>query len=224
MKSVIFDLDGTLADTSRDLIAAANSVLRRRGCGEPLDHWSDTLTAFQGGRAMLRSGMSKAGLPPDKDWIAADGYEDFLKDYESGLSVHTELYPGVTEALDALAADGWRLGICTNKPERLARLLLEDLGVLARFGSLIGADTLPFRKPHPEPLLRAITEAGGLRSRSFLVGDTDTDVRTARSARVPVTLVAFGPQGNAAGSLDPDALLERFPELPRVAKKLLERA
>ncbi len=220
MNSMIFDLDGTLADTSRDLISAANSVLCRRGFGEPLDHPADILTAFQGGRAMLRAGLAKAGQPPDGDWVAGDGYRDFLKDYETGLSVHTHLYPGVIKALDELAADGWRLGICTNKPERLARILLEDLGIIFRFLSLIGADTLSVRKPHSRPLLRAITEAGGIRSKSMLVGDTHTDVQTARAAGVPVALVAFGPQGCAAASLRPDAFLESFEQLPDIARQL----
>ncbi|MCY4326641.1 MAG: HAD hydrolase-like protein, partial [Rhodobacteraceae bacterium] len=149
MRTVIFDLDGTLADTSGDLIAAANAVLTKQGCGSQLDFESDRLLAFQGGREMLRMGLERAGRAFEEKWVARTGYDMFIKEYEAALSVHTILYPECEESLAKLAETGWRLGVCTNKPETLARMLLTDLGVMDRFGALIGADTLSVRKPHP---------------------------------------------------------------------------
>lgn len=221
MKSIIFDLDGTIADTSADLIAAANLVLKSKGCNAQLDFEKDKLVAFKGGRAMLRAGFAKLGATKNEVKINKELYQSFLKVYERGLSAHTKLYPGVTESLDMLISEGWRLGICTNKPERLAILLLKDLGIFSRFTSLIGADTLPLKKPHPVPLLRAITEVGGIKSRSILIGDTETDVKTARAAGVPVFLVSFGPQGAVAQTLNPDNLLEHYLELPRLAAEYI---
>ncbi len=220
MRTVIFDLDGTLADTSGDLIAAANAVLTKQGCGAQLDFESDRLLAFQGGREMLRMGLKRAGRMFEEKWVARTGYDMFIKEYEAALSVHTILYPECEESLAKLAETGWRLGVCTNKPETLARMLLMDLGVMNRFGALIGADTLAVRKPHPEPLWRAITEVGGIRSRALLVGDTDTDFRTARAAQVPIVMTAFGPQREIALSLEPDALIEKYSELPEIASRL----
>ena len=150
MNSVIFDLDGTLADTSRDLIDGANITLRRMGCGEPLDAVKDNQTAFRGGRAMLRAGLTRTGAAARVDQLADQLYPAFLQDYEVVISRTTRLYEGVESALSALSESGWKLGICTNKPERLARILLARLNVLHRFGSLVGADTLPVRKPDPE--------------------------------------------------------------------------
>ena len=221
VKSIIFDLDGTLADTSRDLLEAANATLKIRGFGKPLHYQQDVLTAFKGGRSMLKVGLKKAGASSENDWIDIEGYQSFLQEYEQHLSVNTALYTGVAETLDLLLSEGWRLGVCTNKPEKLARMLLKDLGILTRFASLIGADTLPKKKPHPEPLLRAITEAGSIRSRSLLIGDTITDVKSAQAANIPVILVGFGPQGSIAQSLQADATLESYFDLPHLAENLI---
>ncbi|MDO5528768.1 MAG: HAD-IA family hydrolase [Paracoccus sp. (in: a-proteobacteria)] len=220
-RCVVFDLDGTLADTSGDLIAAANVALARRGLAG-LDPRADAAIAFQGGRAMLRAGYGRAG----SDMLVPPGAEDedfphLLDAYRSAIAVHTRLYPGVTEALERLADDGYRLAVCTNKPEALARQLLRDLGIAGHFASLIGADTLPVRKPDPRPYRRAVEEAGGETSRSFLVGDTETDRKTASASGVKVALVSFGPEGEAISRLAPDALLHHFDELPALAREWL---
>ena len=170
---------------------------------------------------MLREGFAKAGQSLDETWLAKQGYEFFLEVYETNLATHTALYPHVSSALDTLAEHGWGLGVCTNKPTRLARLLLKELGILQRFASLIGAGTLFHRKPHPEPLLRTITEAGGIPDRSILIGDTQTDLDTARAANVRVVLVEFGPQGEAVNELAPDAFLSSYQELPEIAERLV---
>ena len=220
MKTVIFDLDGTLADTSADLIAAANASFARRGHGGLLDPQTDRLTAFHGGRAMLRLGLSRLDAAFGEDEV--DRYfPDFLVEYAENIDRETRLYPGAEAAVEALLADGLRVGICTNKPEGLAETLMQRLGVRHLFGSLIGADTLPVRKPDPAPFAEAVRRAGGDPARAVLIGDTDTDVKTARAAGVPVVLVAFGPEGPGIARLSPDALLERYEDLSEVAAGLL---
>lgn len=137
------------------------------------------------------------------------------------IAAHTRLYDGVPDALEALAAGGMTLTVCTNKPEALAERLLAELGIRDRFAALVGADTLPVRKPDPRPYRAAVTRAGGDPARSFLVGDTETDLRTARAAGVRVALVAFGPEGPGIARLAPDHLLEGYGELPGLAGRWL---
>ncbi len=219
MRTVIFDLDGTLADTSRDLIAAANACFRNLGLGEPLDPDADAATAFRGGRAMLRLGLSRFGVT---DEMAVDAqYQLLLDHYRDGIDVNTRLYPGAEAAVTTLKSRGYRVGVCTNKPEALAELLMVRLGVRGMFGALVGADTLTVRKPDPAPYHAAVARAGGDSARSLLVGDTETDVDTARAAGVPVVLVTFGPEGDGVAGLAPDALLPDYGALPRVVSDLI---
>ncbi len=220
MRTVVFDLDGTLADTSGDLIAAANTCFRAVGAGDLLDPRRDASTAFRGGRAMLELGLKRLQRPGDADWIDRH-YPALLDAYEAAIDTHTALYPGAMEAVAALAASGFRVAICTNKPERLAILLLERLGVLDAFGAVVGADTLPVRKPDPEPLREAVRRAGGAPERALLVGDTETDRETSRAAGVPSVLVTFGPDGEGVAALAPEATIGDFAELPGVVERLL---
>lgn len=219
MRTVIFDLDGTLADTSADLIAAANHCFRLQGVGAPLDPVADALTAFHGGRAMLRLGMERQGRLDEAEVDRL--YPLLLGAYEDAIDRETQLYPGALAAVDALRAAGFLTGICTNKPERLADLLLRRLGVRDRFAALVGADTLPVRKPDPAPYRLTVERAGGTVARSILIGDTDTDRRTGLAAGVPVALVTFGPEGTGVARFAPDALIGHFDELPALANRLL---
>jgi phosphoglycolate phosphatase len=220
MRTLVFDLDGTLADTSADLIAAANACFAARGLGDLLDPGRDALTAFQGGRAMLRLGFSRALSGWDESMVDAD-YPVLLAAYEGDIDRHTRLYPGAAEAVEALRAAGWATAICTNKPEGLAETLVTRLGVRGLFGALVGADTLPVRKPDPAPYRLAVDRAGGRVAASALVGDTGTDVATARAAGVPVALVAFGPEGAGVARLCPDAMLADYADLGALAEVLL---
>ncbi|MDF3853286.1 HAD-IA family hydrolase [Paracoccus sp. P2] len=216
--TVVFDLDGTLADTSGDLIAAANACFAARGLGALLDPVADALIAFHGGRAMLRAGYGRMPgnhlLPPGAE---DEDYPRLLDHYGQAIAVHTRLYPGAEAALERLAAAGHRLAVCTNKPSALAETLLRELGIRDRFAAMIGADTLPVRKPDPRPYAAAVEAAGGTVARSFLVGDTETDRKTAAAAGVRVALVGFGPEGEALRRLAPEAMLAHFDDLPGLA-------
>jgi phosphoglycolate phosphatase len=220
MATVVFDLDGTLADTSGDLIAAANACFRAMGAGDLLDPVRDAGTALRGGRAMLTLGLSRIGRGEDHAEIDRQ-YPVLLEAYGAAIATHTVLYPGAMEAVEALKSLGYKVAICTNKPERLADQLLRELGILDAFGAMIGADTLPVRKPDPEPLREAVRRAGGAPDHCLLVGDSETDRETSRAAGVPSVLVTFAPPGHAVAALEPEALIDHFDDLPEVTRRLL---
>ncbi len=220
MRTVVFDLDGTLADTSGDLIASANACFEGLGLGRVLDPVTDALTAFAGGRAMLRLGFGRLGGA----WTEADvdaQYPLLLRAYGDAIDVHTTLYPGAVAAVEALRRAGFATAICTNKPEGLAVDLCAKLRISGLFDALIGADTLPQRKPDPAPYFEAVARAKGNVARSILIGDTITDRDTARAAGVPIVLVGFGPEGGGVERLAPDAVLAHFDELPGMAARLM---
>jgi len=223
MATVVFDLDGTLADTSGDLIAAANTVFNARGMGDLLDPCADQATAFRGGRAMLRLGFARAGGAYGEAEVDAD-YPALLDAYGAAIDTHTRLYPGAAAAVARLRRAGYRTAVCTNKPEALADILLRRLGVRDEFAALVGADTLPVRKPDPAPLVEAVRRAGGPAGRAVLVGDTDTDRQTARAAGMACILVTFGPDGAGVADLSPEALLHDYAELERILAPLLPLA
>ncbi|WP_425090641.1 HAD-IA family hydrolase [Tropicimonas sp. S265A] len=219
-RTVIFDLDGTLADTSADLIAAANHCFAARGHGTPLDPQADAATAFRGGRAMLRLGLTRLGLPWTERDVDAD-YPVLLAAYGDAIDVHTTLYPGAVAAVERLRARGDKVGICTNKPEGLAETLMQRLGVRDMFAALIGADTLPVRKPDPAPLRETVARVGGDMARATLIGDTVTDRDTARAAGIPCVLVTFGPTGRAVAELQPEALLDHYDLLEHQLERII---
>ncbi len=219
MRTVIFDLDGTLADTSGDLLAAANACFAAMGAGALLTP-ADAGTALKGGKAMLKLGLDRMGHPRVIE-EAERWYPRLLEAYGSDISTHTRLYPGAVEAVEALRAAGYATGICTNKPEALAETLMQRLGARDLFGSLVGADTLPQRKPDPRPLFESIRRAGGDLSRAVLVGDTATDRNTARAAEIPCILVTFGPGDDDIPGLDPEGLIAHFSELTDVVARLI---
>jgi phosphoglycolate phosphatase len=218
METVIFDLDGTLADTSGDLLAAANACFQQMGEGDVLTQ-ADAGVALRGGKFMLRAGLERLGRPDEA--VVEAFYPVLLEAYAADLDRRTVFYDGALDAVEALKLDGFCVGICTNKPEALAVELMRRLGALDRFASLVGADTLPVRKPDPEPLFEAARRAGGHPERCLLVGDSDTDRNTARAAGVPSVLVTFGPSGEDMAALEPEALLHDFADLPAIARALL---
>ena len=219
MRTVVFDLDGTLADTSADLLAAANACFEEMGHG-PMLGPQDALTAFHGGRAMLRLGFGRLSAPFTEQDVDRE-YPRLLSTYAEVLDRETRLYPGAVAAVEALRQQGYATAICTNKPEELAVELVRRLGIAPLFDALVGADTFPVRKPDPKPYIAAVERAGGKVARSILIGDTQTDRDTARAAGVPIVLVTFGPEGHAITRLHPDALLQHYDDLPALAQSLI---
>ncbi len=223
MRGAIFDLDGTLADTAGDLLAAANAALAPRGL-PALDPVADKPFAGRGGREMIRRSLTLAGRDPlgAEEVALTDAiYPELLAAYEARIDAETELFEGVEACLEALLAEGWRIGVCTNKPERLALILLERLGVLARFGAVLGADTLPVRKPDPEHFFETCRRVGADPARSVMLGDTRTDLDTARAAGAPVILTSFGFAAEPLEVLAPDAVIAHYRDAPAVLDRLM---
>ena len=217
-RAAIFDLDGTLADTAPDLIGAANDLLAERGLAA-LDPASARSTAGRGGKALISLGHEKAGAPLGAAEVDAL-FPRYLEIYESRIDQDSRLFPGVEAALQRLDDAGWRLGVCTNKSERLARLLLDRFGLLDRFEALLGADTLPVKKPDPRHLLETIERLGGAPERSVLIGDSQTDRDAARNAEVKIVLVSFGYALSPPAGLKPDAMIEHFDHLDPALQRL----
>ncbi len=221
MRTVVFDLDGTLADTSGDLLAAANACFRDMGFGDVLAVGRDEGIALRGGRAMLTAGLERLGR---MEVAVVDRYYPVLLEaYGGAIAHHTVLYPGAMEAVEVLASRGYGVGICTNKPEALAEKLMLALDAREAFGALVGADTLAVRKPDPEPLRETARRLGGDPAQTVLIGDSDTDRNTARAAGVPSVLVTFGPSGADMAALKPEALLEDYADLPDMVQALIGR-
>jgi len=222
MRGAIFDLDGTLADTAADLLRAANAVLEPRGL--PLLLLTrDKPYAGRGGRSMIRRSLSLLPAPPDEaevEAIADALYPGLLAAYEGHLADETELFDGALRCLDTLAAAGWQLGICTNKPERLAVALLDSLGVLGRFGAVLGADSLPVRKPDPEHLRETARRIGARPELCVMLGDTVNDLETARAAGVPCVLMRFGFAAQPPDELGADALVDHYDEIAPTLERL----
>ncbi|MEL6980604.1 MAG: phosphoglycolate phosphatase [Pseudomonadota bacterium] len=217
-RAAVFDLDGTLADTAPDLIGAANALLDEAGLPR-LDPAAARKTAGRGGKALIAQGFAAAGRPQTAEEIDAL-FPAYLARYEACMTDESTLFPGVEAALDRLAAAGWRLGVCTNKPERLAHLFLERTGLAPRFQAMFGADTLPVRKPNPRHLLATVEALGAAPERSVLIGDTITDRDAARNAEMRVVLVSFGYALQPFDELAPDALIDHFDALPETLAAL----
>ena len=219
MTAVIFDLDGTLADTSGDLIAAANRCFVQMGQGELLHPIKDAAIGMRGGRAMLTCGLERLGK---MDEAVVDAYYPILLEaYRDKIDLHTRLFPGAMEAVGRLRASGVKVGICTNKPVALAELLLDRLGVREAFAALVGAGSLAVRKPDPEAFFETVRQLGGQVEEAVMVGDTVTDHKTARAAGVPSILVDFGFGEGDLALLKPDAILKSYDDFEACLERVL---
>ena len=218
MRCAIFDLDGTLAHTAPDLIGAANDLLVAEGLPAMPVSAAESTAGF-GAKALIRKSYELAERRVSEDKVDAL-YQPFLDRYALRIADESHLYDGVVEVLDALAGSGWLLGVCTNKPERLAVELLTRLQVLDRFVALIGADTLPIRKPDPRALFETIERVGGQPEAAVMIGDTDTDLKTARNAEVPCILTDFGYSQLPVHQLKPDAVVSRFGDIPDILEAM----
>ena len=218
---VVFDLDGTLAETAGDLMVALNHVLSGDGLPPlPVDQARSLLGA--GGRALIRRGFTSAGRPLDEARLEGL-FSAFLAFYEAHIADQSHLFPGVLASLDRLAARGCRFAVCTNKTEGTAKRLLEVLGVAGRFDAICGQDTFAVSKPQPGALLGTIERAGGDPGRSVMVGDSVTDIATAKAAGVPVVAVDFGYTDRPVSEFGPDRVIGHFDELDGAIEALLDR-
>jgi phosphoglycolate phosphatase len=209
--TVVFDLDGTLIDTAPDLIETLNVVFTRDGL-PPLDYAAARDMIGGGARRMIESALKLQGR------VLADGivdrmFADFIAYYGTHVADRSKPFPGLNAALDDLAARDCRFAVCTNKLEGLSRLLLEALGLTRRFTAICGQDTFGIQKPDPEILRRTIQAAGGALHQAVMVGDSGTDIATARAAGIPIVAVDFGYSETPVRNLGPDRLISHFSEL-----------
>jgi phosphoglycolate phosphatase len=217
--TIVFDLDGTLVDTIGDLLATLNTLLGELGC-EPLPSEETRPMIGHGARALLQRGLTARGLRLDEAELNAL-HRRFLAHYEANIAVHYRPLPGLTEALDRLDARGYRLAVCTNKLEHLARRLLDELNMTQRFAAIVGGDSFAYSKPDPRILVDTITASGGRTDRAVMVGDSATDVDTARAAGIPVVMVDFGYTAIPPAELGGDRLISSWPELDAAVEALL---
>ncbi|MEP9353867.1 phosphoglycolate phosphatase [Xanthobacter sp. KR7-65] len=217
---VAFDLDGTLVDTAPDLLDALDLVLSDHSVA-PVDRGQARNMIGGGARLLIVRALTGAGIVlPDAEVEAMT--KRFIASYADNIAVGSRPFPGLIAALDRLEAKGAVLAVCTNKLEHLARLLLDALDLTARFPVITGADTYPRSKPDPLPLLSTISAAGGAVERAIMVGDSMTDVLTARATGVPVVAVSFGYTETPPGELGADRLIHHFDELEQAVDALLE--
>jgi len=217
--TIAFDLDGTLVDTAPDLIGTLNLVLGEAGL-KPVPFGEARNLVGGGARALIERGLKLEGAqvaPAELDRMFAR----FLVHYENHLADNSLLFPGAIETLDALTRSGAILVVCTNKLERFSVKLLNALVFADRFAFIAGPDTFSVRKPDPGHLLGAVSRAGGHSSAVVMVGDSKTDVATARAANVPMIAVSFGYSDVPATALGADKVVEKLTDVPAAVADLL---
>lgn len=221
--TIVFDLDGTLVDTAPDLLDSLNHCLASEGL-EPVK--ADELRRFvgMGGRVMIQ--RAYAAHRRDLDERMLDRLlEIFLEHYTAGIPGRSLPYPGILEALDRFEGAGYRMAVCTNKLERLSQGLICALKLAPRFGAVCGADTFAFRKPDPRHLVETILKAGGDPQNSIMVGDSRTDIDTAKAAGIPVVAVDFGYTDRHVSEFEPSHVISHYDELTlELAERLISAA
>lgn len=212
-RTLLLDLDGTLVDSVPDLSAALNRLMQSRNLLE----FSYTETAAlvgDGAATLVERAFAARNAVQDSQAL-----DDFLSDYGNHTAVGSRLYPGVPETLDRLRESGWRLAVCTNKPEAPARSLLAAFGIADRFDAVGGGDSFATRKPDPAHLLATLAAAGGIAATAIMAGDHRNDVAAAAGAGIPSIFCTWG-YGSAAMAAGAAATAARFADLPAIADAL----
>jgi len=210
--TLVFDLDGTLIDTAPDLVDTLNVLFAREGL--PPVPYDIARNLIGGGvRAMIQRGLEAEGRSFDTTELE-QMFREFVAYYAEHIADRSRPFPGVADALDELATAGFRFAICTNKLEWLSLRLLDALKLTHRFAAICGLDTFGMQKPDPEVLHRTIAAAGGNPQRAIMIGDSATDIRAARAARVPVIAVDFGYSEEPVATYTPDRVISHFAQLP----------
>lgn len=221
---LVFDLDGTLVDSAHDLMGTLNHVLAScRIAPLPLESARSLLGA--GARALLRRGFAVQGVTLD-DMRLEQLFSQFISHYSDHIADKSPLFPGALAALDALEAEGFRFAVCTNKLETLALKLLTALKVEHRFAAICGQDSCiingkPVQKPDARALFYTIQCAGGDTTRAIMIGDSKTDIDTAKAANLPVIAVDFGYTDRPVHEFFPDKVIPHFDTLPHAVNQLV---
>lgn len=212
--TALFDLDGTLVDSVPDLAAALNRLMAAKG-EPPFARAEVAAMVGDGAAALVAKAFSARAMPADATALPA-----FLADYGAHAVVETHAYPGIPEALTALCEAGWRMAVCTNKPEIAARTVLDGLGLSRFFAAVGGGDSFPVRKPDPAHLFATLAAADGDPTRVLMVGDHYNDVTAANAAGIPCVFAAWGygsRQAGATAAVTVEHAAELLPFMARLA-------
>ena len=213
---ILFVLDGTLIDSAPDLVETLNIVLKRHG------RTTLTISAVKklvgnGARALLERGCKETGAPAENlDALTVE----FIETYVPNCAVLSRPFSGVIETLDTFANSGYRMAVCTNKPQAPSETILIELGLMQYFEVVVGGDFFPMRKPDPQHLLGALQLMDAPENPAIMVGDSYNDVASARNAGMPVIVVTYGYTTTPAHELGGDILVDHFSEIVTAVARL----
>lgn len=218
--TLIFDLDGTLVDTAPDLVSATNHALKHLDL-EPVP--ADEISPYVsfGARGMIEHALKYSNVKAEQV-VREKMLNDFLDYYTENIAVKSHAYEGVVEVLEKCKRAGAHLGVCTNKREGLSRRLLKALDLDHYFDAVTGSDTLPVHKPDPGHLIATAILARGNLDRAIMVGDSKTDLDTARAAGLPFIGVSFGYSDIHMSELRPDVLIDHYNEFDGALFKIAD--
>ena len=219
--TVIYDLDGTLIDSAKDMQVAVSRVLADHGL-PPVTEDDVRIFMGQGSKVTMNKAFSKYGKALDDDTLSAVTRE-FVRYYEADPVGHTTAFAGVPEVVGRFDKLGLKQGVCTNKFERPSRMILEHLKLMPPITDLAGADTFPVRKPDPRHILMLVERMGRTPEKAVMVGDSIHDVEAAHAAGLPAVLVSWGYTARPASELGAEAVIERFDALPQALERLASR-
>ena len=216
--TVIYDLDGTLIDSAKDMQVAVSRVLAEHAL-PPVTEDDVRLFMGQGSKVTMGKAFAKHGRTLDEATLSAVTRE-FVRYYEADPVSHTSAFAGVAEVVARFDRLGLRQGVCTNKFERPSRMILEHLKLMPPISDVAGADTFPVRKPDPKHILMLVERMGGSPERSVMVGDSIHDVEAAHGAGLPAVLVSWGYTDRPASELGAEAVIQKFGGLPEALRQI----
>lgn len=217
--TLAFDLDGTLVETAPDLIRATNFILQTQSLA-PVDGALIRPEISFGARRMIAKGLAINGVSRTDSEVDRL-LEQFLAHYAANIAVESRAFPRLIQVLEHYKAQGCKLTVCTNKREELSRQLLTALDMLHLFDAVAGRDTFAVFKPHPDHLTGAIKLAGGDPARAVMVGDSDTDISTARAAGIPSIAVTFGYTDVPVAELGANEVIDHYDEFDAALLRIL---
>jgi phosphoglycolate phosphatase len=212
---LIFDLDGTLIDSAPDIALSVNAMLADFGA-VPLPFATVRGMIGDGARQLVTRVLAASGIQADED----SALSRYLAHYTASPVIATTPYPGVPETLETLRGAGYRLAIATNKPEKLARQVLGELGLANHFECIVGSDTNPYRKPDPRVLVGVIESLAADPQAAIMIGDSEVDAETAQAAGLPLVLMTYGYHRGPLSAMPHALQLDAFGALPEALNSL----
>ena len=219
VEALIFDLDGTLVDTAPDLTAATNHALSLIG-RRPISDAEAKNFVGHGSRALIKLGCEATGEMVDEATLTRLNVA-LLDYYADNIAGHSVIFDGLLDVLHKARDAGLKLGVCTNKVERLSHKLLAELNMADYFGAVVGGDTLPIMKPDPAPYREVARRLGVDASRTIMFGDSETDIRTAQNTGVPVVAVTFGYTPQPVETYNPTHVISHYDQAWDIIAKYL---